>query len=334
MDKTKISVVIPVYNSEKYIEECINSITNQTYKNIEIIIVNDGSIDNSEKIIKEYALKDKRIKYIYKLNEGVSKARNTGIKISTGKYITFVDSDDIVEKNYLHNLINKNDEYDFVMMGYKIWNMKKNSYQTYNCIPFSGNIKKFIENIFNYIFSPILLGPCFKLFKREIIQNNNIIFPEDISFGEDAEFVFNYLKYVKKIKCIDKSEYLYRKNDKESLSSKFMKEKMDLYYRLNLDLKNLLVSIKLEDNDMNNKLNKMLLNNFISYCHELFLSKENYKNKKKIFITNYEKYKINDLIKKLKKTTIAEKLIYFAYNFKVFFIVFKIFKIRDMYYMR
>ena len=103
-----ISVVVPVYNVEKYIDKCINSIINQTYKNLEIILVDDGSPDNCGNICDEYAKKDNRIIVIHKENGGLSDARNTGIEVSKGKYITFIDSDDYISDNYvsfLYNLI-------------------------------------------------------------------------------------------------------------------------------------------------------------------------------------------------------------------------------------
>ena len=106
-----ISVIIPIYNVEKFLSFCIDSIVNQTYKNLEIILVDDGSTDNSGKICDEYALKDNRIKVMHKQNGGVSSARNVGLNIAKGKYIGFVDSDDYVENDMfeiLHNLIIKN----------------------------------------------------------------------------------------------------------------------------------------------------------------------------------------------------------------------------------
>ena len=102
----KVSIIIPVYNVQKYLRKCLDSIVNQTFKNIEIIIINDGSSDNSLNICKEYSKKDKRINIINKHNEGVSKARNTGLLYATGEYISFIDSDDWVEQNMIEELYN------------------------------------------------------------------------------------------------------------------------------------------------------------------------------------------------------------------------------------
>ena len=110
--KKLLSVVVPVYNVEKYLDRCIKSIINQTYKNLEIILVDDGSVDASGKICDKYAEKDKRIKVIHKENEGLSEARNTGIKLSKGDYITFVDSDDYIDERMYEILINDLEKYD------------------------------------------------------------------------------------------------------------------------------------------------------------------------------------------------------------------------------
>ena len=109
----KISVVVPVYNVEKYLRKCIDSIINQTYKNLEIILVDDGSPDKCGEICDEYAKKDNRVKVIHKKNAGVSSARNDGIDNATGEYIIFVDSDDWLEDNAIEIMVDKLNEYDY-----------------------------------------------------------------------------------------------------------------------------------------------------------------------------------------------------------------------------
>ena len=104
MKKVKISVIVPIYNVEKWLSKCINSILAQNFKDFELILINDGSTDNSEKICYKFLDHDNRVKYFYKKNGGLSSARNLGIKKATGKYIVFIDSDDYVDKNYLQYL--------------------------------------------------------------------------------------------------------------------------------------------------------------------------------------------------------------------------------------
>lgn len=126
---TVVSIIVPIYNAEKYLNECIDSIINQSYPEIEIILINDGSTDKSDEICKRYEELDKRIKYIYKENEGVSIARNTGIKISTGEWITFLDADDKAELNMCERFISnlRNSESDIYLFNhYRIFGNKIN----------------------------------------------------------------------------------------------------------------------------------------------------------------------------------------------------------------
>ena len=118
MEQPKVSVIIPVYNSEKYIARCLDSVIEQTYKNIEIIIINDGSKDKSKEILDEYEKKYPNIiRHIEQENKGVAKTRNYGIKIANGNYITFIDNDDYIDKDYIETFVNvlKENEYDIVM---------------------------------------------------------------------------------------------------------------------------------------------------------------------------------------------------------------------------
>ena len=120
MGEIKISIIVPVYNGQKYIRTCLDSILNQTYKNIELIIINDGSTDNSKTIIEEYVKRDKRIVAYHQNNKGVSDARNKGLKYATGKWIWFVDSDDIPSKSFLSEVfkINLKRETDIIVGNY------------------------------------------------------------------------------------------------------------------------------------------------------------------------------------------------------------------------
>ncbi|MEE1035336.1 MAG: glycosyltransferase, partial [Agathobacter sp.] len=185
---TKYSIIIPVYNSEKYLEECIESVLKQTYKEIEIIIVNDGSYDSSENIINRYAKNDNRIIYLKQKNAGVSAARNLGIKSATGKWITFVDSDDTVRESYIEcvDKLILNIDMDMFMYG---------TDQTENiCDIFKLTKSESAELCMDenktagYVWN--------KFFKRDIIFNNNIKFNTQISVCEDLLFCFNYIQYV------------------------------------------------------------------------------------------------------------------------------------------
>lgn len=177
----KVSVIVAAYNIEDYIERCILSIMNQTLKDIEIIVVNDGSTDKTLSILKKLENKDNRIKIIDKNNEGVLEARKTGLNKSIGEYILFVDGDDWLEDNALEKLYNtaKTQNKDIVIYNaFWIYNDKKEQKYTFN-----KDIN--IDIIKNLFLNDIMPGIVFKFIKREYIVKNNIKFPNNISFAED-----------------------------------------------------------------------------------------------------------------------------------------------------
>lgn len=190
----KVSIIIPVYNTEKYLKKCLNSVVKQTYKNIEIIIVNDGSPDNSQRIIDEFKQKyPKLIKSFIKKNGGLSDARNYGLKYATGDYIAFLDSDDYVETNCYEKLINKaiKGDFDLVVCDFKriLKNKTKLGYSNIDCdIYKEENIKGVFKNIY-----PVAWN---KLYKKCTLEN--IKFKKGIWF-EDVEFLYRLLPKVKSI---------------------------------------------------------------------------------------------------------------------------------------
>lgn len=205
-----ISVIIPVYNVEKYLDECIESITNQTYKNLEIVLVDDGSIDNSGKICDEYAKKDNRIKVIHKENKGVSSARNEGLKKSSGNWISFVDADDWLENDFCITLLNKAIETkaDIALCGY-------NRIVNGNTEKINPSDKDLFFSSEEYLVKSLNpqtgFGFChMKLIKREILKN--IIFNENIVVGEDALFNMTIAKNINKAIFVEKALYNYRVN--------------------------------------------------------------------------------------------------------------------------
>lgn len=222
MDKIYISVIIPIYDSEKYLKKCLDSIVNQTLQEIEIILINDGSTDNSSKIMKEYSEIDKRIILIDKENGGVSSARNNGLELANGEYITFVDSDDWCELTMLDEMykIATINSVDFISSGYIVESF------TGKCIRNITTNKQMIgknnDNISN-ILSNIELGYSVgKLYKRSILNKNNIRFDESISFAEDAIFIREYILNINSIAEVGEANYHYVRANMESLSTKYV----------------------------------------------------------------------------------------------------------------
>lgn len=225
-----ISIIVPIYNSEKFLKECIESIINQSFKNIEIILVNDGSTDNSLKICEYYANIDKRIKIINKKNEGVSVARNVGIKNANGKYIGFVDSDDFINLTMYENLYNIMNKYnvDFVMCKYfrvdENLNIKevnepfKYGYLEKNCI-IDTILAPMIGSKLNDMSSPKIIGSNWRcLYKKDIIIKNKLMF-KNKKIAEDMLFNLSYIGRIESAFVIDKPLYYYRYNSNSATSN-------------------------------------------------------------------------------------------------------------------
>lgn len=227
---SKISIIVPVYNAEKYIEKCVNSLTSQTYKDIEIILINDGSTDSSLKICEKFERVDSRIKLYSKENGGVSSARNLGISKCKGKYICFVDSDDTVDIDFCEILVSN------------LENSKSDlSCCSYNIIKNGQKEKKYKkEKKDKYITEDkyMQLLKCYKgflwnkLYKKKIIDENRLKLDENISMCEDLLFNFQYLAKCKKIICSNEKKYNYIINN-FGLSKGINKTWFDILYVYN-----------------------------------------------------------------------------------------------------
>lgn len=225
----KVSIIVPVYNVEKYISECLDSLINQTYENLEILIIDDCGNDNSMKICENFLEKDDRIKIIkHEKNCGVSCARNTGLDNATGKYIYFIDSDDFIDENYIKKLVEAKKKYkcnlvcNYNILKYYGKNHKKNKFlKKLDLIPtnqiFSIDDKKIKD---------IPISPCCKIYETKFLIDNNIKFIENLRF-EDFYF-YNILKtQAKKIVFINDTTYFYRQNENSFMHGFYKKNQMD-----------------------------------------------------------------------------------------------------------
>ena len=191
----KVSVIVPVYNTEKYLKKCIDSLLNQNFENYEIIVINDLSPGNAEKIIKSY--NDKKIVYIKnKTNKGIGYNRNLGVKEAKGEYVCFIDSDDYVKEDFISKMYNysKENNLDLCVCDYVNVDEKGNTLEEFNLSNFG--ITNYEEN--NKILCEINLGPCNKLFKKDMLIKNKIKFSEKLKY-EDLSFVAFSIKNSKKI---------------------------------------------------------------------------------------------------------------------------------------
>ena len=204
-----VSVIVPAYNVEKYIRTCISSLTEQTYKDIEILVVNDGSSDNTLDVINECAAGDVRVKVISKENGGVSSARNKALSLATGAYIAFLDADDEMEPAAIETMVKALEESgaDFVNCQYSRWDEEKNRLEDFNFLTGEFHFKTEDEKV-SFItqkFLDYLVGfeVWNKLFKTEIIKKYGLEFSEKCKIGEDLAFNLKYLMHADKLRCIE-----------------------------------------------------------------------------------------------------------------------------------
>ncbi len=223
----KFSIIIPVYNVENYLSRCLDSVVNQTLLDIEIICVNDGSKDNSDRILKQYANLDDRIKIIEKENGGLSSARNAGMKIARGDYICFLDSDDYVEKFFCERLYKEvlENNPDIIVFGANIFPLTKDTeFWIYKSLsPITHKFRRFSSAILlsdnrGY---PFVWRNCFK---RNYLHQKRLQFNEDIKFGEDTVFQLCAFPGAKNIIYISDKLYNYRYDRKNSLMFKFRRD--------------------------------------------------------------------------------------------------------------
>lgn len=275
----KISTIIPVYNAEKTIQKCIDSLIQQKFEDFEIIIINDGSIDNSATICNSYAMHNDKIKVIHKNNGGVSSARNIGLNNAKGEYITFVDSDDFVEPDYLSILYNSINNFDIAICGYN--QIENKIIKQINIAEENITQETLRNNFFNYYLYALICAPWGKIYCLGIIKNNNIKFDERINWGEDFIFNIQYFEHCKNIRFIPDILYNYVLGEGTSTSKhnidSFSQDTAVINYLLKYlgeteeyfkYCQNIVVNsaIKYSRNLLNNLYNK---ETFIKKCNEL-----------------------------------------------------------------
>ena len=226
-----ISIIIPVYNVAHYLEQCLESVINQTYNDWECILIDDGSKDNSGEICDKWGKIDSRFRIIHQINQGVSAARNRGIKESRGEYIVFIDSDDWVSPNYLKDMTDTFQS-DLIVSGV-IRHHSNNIESIYE--PSQNHTFKLNNEGVRYLVDLnekfLIFGPCAKLYKTSIINKYHIKFPTGTSLGEDLEFNFHYLEHVNNITTIQSNNYHYRIQTTNSLSTQIRENQFEHDYK-------------------------------------------------------------------------------------------------------
>lgn len=227
--KPFVSIIVPVYNVEKYLDKCLNSLINQSLQNIEIIIVNDGTKDNSIKIIQKYMDIDNRIVLVNQENQGLSCARNTGLAIAKGEYIGFVDSDDYVEHSMYEKMYNIAKKYDSDLVNCNVIDVYE------DCIKTSLTLKNEqifihkvgVENYLKKYFSNIGIAVWHKLYKKEIIDKFDLRFvSNNVIYSEDLLFNLCYILHINKVSILDESLYYYVRRENSITTATTSKKNM------------------------------------------------------------------------------------------------------------
>lgn len=324
----KISVIVPVYNTGKYIEKCLDSLVNQTLKDIEIIIVNDGSTDNSEKIIKNY-LKNypDMIIYLKKKNGGQGSARNLAFKYVTGKYIGFIDSDDFIDKNMYENMYNTaiKTNSDIVICDGCDYYEENNREKYFNLnLNVSPTIQEaFIKSV------PSVVN---KIYKKELIINNNLKFVEKIWY-EDLPFSLFLITKAKKISYINQPFYYYFHRKRSTMHNKNIEKNLDIIKAFEILKKYLIKENKFDK--LKEEFNYLLLTEVyiatitrIIRTRTLKSDKKNIINELKTYIKNNNilNFKNNKYFNNLSRN---QKIIYNLIAKKHYNLIYLIFKIKE-----
>lgn len=215
----EISIIIPIYNSEKYIERCIQSVLAQSFKNFELIMIDDGSTDNSYNIARLYAESDTRLILIKKENGGVSSARNCGLEIASGNYVTFIDSDDYVLPDYLEKLYSKTDGIAELIFSGLVNINDKTILKTINQRNCSWDLSK-EDDFIDFLYQPLQSSPCAKLYSHEVIKKYHLRFDTALFCAEDRDFNLKYFEHIKKATSLSYSGYYYRIDVDNSLTKR------------------------------------------------------------------------------------------------------------------
>ena len=254
-----VSIIIPLYNGENYIKDCLDSIISQTYQEIEVIVVDDGSTDNSAGVVSAYKERESKIMFLQKENGGVSSARNLGIENAHGEYLMFVDADDIIlDETFVEKMIAYSDK-DYVVSGVTHRKFKEDtsfsdSFSTLS--PESGNGMKSLPD--NFFVNGFMHSSCAKLYKRSIIVQNEIRFPK-VRLSEDSLFNIAYIKYVDSWQILNDKDYCYmHRYCGQNATAKFEETDIDIYINLYEEMKKLPLSEKI--------VNEVIYAQFLATC--------------------------------------------------------------------
>lgn len=301
MITSKVSVIIPVYNTEKYIKRCLNSIFAQTYSDIEIVCIDDGSKDKSLSLLKSYQKNHPNLKVFHQENKGAASARNLGIEKSTGEYVAFVDSDDAIKKDYIERLVDavKEGMYDVALVGYK--RCRDDGTVFYQCVPPQSKWAMYKLN-----------WSCGKIYRRSLLQQHRIRFSPKYKIGEDMFFAMLILSHTNKVKSIKYIGYINYLNQnsithslnttKENRNTKMLallkdieqatrsSNKIPTNYRLFFYLKSTVLHLMTQRHILDNTKYYQEYETYFTWLKEVY---KKYNRKLELYFQDGEEFKVN-----------------------------------------
>lgn len=319
MAPNTVSIIVPAYNAEKILPKCLDSILSQTYKDFEVILINDGSKDRTGEVADGYVAKDDRIKVIHKTNGGVSSARNEGLKIAAGEWVTFIDADDWVEPEFIANMITGQDT-DIIVGGYHSIGNGEIEERKYTSKLITGGEMSAVFK--KHLTDMTFLCPWGKLFKHDIIRQNGLCFNTDMRIGEDTVFVWNYLAYCNRLSFVGGQNYNYQT------------EKADFKYAIDasqslMTIKRIVSSLSILEEKYKCSFSeaRYFIYNYYIWLYKLFVNKYYTLNRvpeMKTFFRNtdvYHFYRINH------SKSIDKQIVYFLLNLKMEILIYMLLKI-------
>lgn len=226
MSANRLSIIVPIYNSERYVTKCLESIISCPIQDMECILVNDGSVDNSINICKRYIENDNRINLINTANQGVSVARNVGMSAASGTHILFIDADDYLEQSSWSSLLKAVESgYDFTAFSY--FTLNADGSVVREGYPIKEKQSENLDDVYQILLSTPLLNTCWgKILRADIIRKNAIAFPIHMKTGEDAVFILDYLKYAEKTVLVNEPVLYYRQHEQSAMRRLNIQEKL------------------------------------------------------------------------------------------------------------
>ena len=303
MKENKISIILPTYNADKILYKAIESVINQTYQDWELLIIENGKKGQAEEIIKKF--NDNRIKYIYQEIANVSEERNAGLENATGNYITFLDSDDKYEKEYLEKMLENllQNKTQLVTCGYKtVYEKKQVLINNNENITNTKNIEEYIETLKEqYLYNQLWN----KLFIAEIIKENKVRFNKEYELGEDFLFNLDYTKNIEKASYINEALYIYTDGEL-GLNSKYRANKFDIEYALTKYLENIYKEKNWDMSYIYNRFARVYYNQIIDIYKANNPATKKEKDKQLQEIISKKEYK--EELKKLEKNVTDKKM--------------------------